>query len=212
MDAAGASEPTGGPDPELSGLPPSPQPLRKLSLVLMALVLVAASASAWLLRGEAIYALVEHRPRELGDLGSVPLRAEHAGRFVRARATLDLSRSVRYRRLAERDGFRLAPVAGAPARWVQFRVPAGYSGAAFVAPDVLAGRLVRLGDFGGRHLGLGRALVRAGAPAAGEIWVLLDGDDPPSCEWVLALAALMLALAAWSLWGIVRVVRRVRPI
>jgi hypothetical protein len=181
---------------------------RWLTLGVMCVTALVCALGAWSLRGEALYAVRERRPIELGELGAAPLGDKLANRFVRAQATLERAPTVRYRRLGEDDSIVLSPVAGKPDLWVEHRVPERWSGPRFVLPSRFAGRLVRVGDLGAGYWGLGSALEQAGAPGGGDTWVLLDGTDPKGSSWAAALVLLLGVFVVWSVLGVVRLTRR----
>lgn len=212
-----------GVDPDLLTLPAPPKRERTAAVVLMA---VTALASAWMavsLLAEARYALTPGQPVEVGDLTG--LHAGHDGgdphtpgpagdlanRYVRGTGLLGTSGAIRYGRAAEGDSFRLAPVAGNPALWVEIRVPEGFEGPRFVPPTAFAGRLVPFRQAGVRHVGLIKA-VRAQTEVAipDDAWLLIDGSSPRASRWAVALAALFAGFAAWNLTAMARVLARVR--
>jgi hypothetical protein len=63
---------------------------------------------------------------------------------------------------------------------------------------------VPIADLGARHSGF------RGALGGSDGWVLLDGNDPASSGWVLALEVLLLLFVAWNVGALIRVTRRVR--
>jgi hypothetical protein len=197
-----------GPETELGALDRPRRAERWLTVGVMCVTAVLCALSAWALHGEAIYAVRERKPLELGELHVAALDGRLANRFVRAQGTLEHAPTVRYHRLGEADNTVLSPVAGQPGLWVEHRVPERWAGPRFVPPSRFAGRLVRVSDLGAGYWGLGGALERAGGPAAKEAWVLLDGTDPRSSNWAVALALVLAAFAAWNLYGVMRLTRR----
>jgi hypothetical protein len=198
---------------ELPELPPPPQWQRKLTLAVMGVTALVCGLLAWSLRGDAIYALQGGGPLELGDLRVAELSPGIANRYVRGYAHLESSPAVHYARRADPDRYQLLPVAGAPEVWVEHRVPRGLDGPRFTAPSRVSGRLVPLDDLGIRHRGVADAVARAGVPdGGGHRWLLLEGVDPQSERWALALALMLAAFAAWNVWGIARILRRFRPV
>lgn len=191
---------------DLAELPQPRRPMRAASIALVLVAALAAGFTAWSLRGEAFYALRGEDPLEVGDITSVELGASLENRYVHARGDIDLTREVRYRRLGEGDGFRLAPVAGGPDVWVELRVPERYDTPRYVPPTQFAGRLVPASALGLRFRGVVSALTRAGAGK--HTWVLVDGGDPVSYRWVLLLWGLLVGCLAWAVASLVRMLRR----
>lgn len=197
---------------DLVALTAPPRWQRTLTLTVMAVTALACVAVAWSLRGEALYALSDQVPIDLGQLRDAPLGAQHANRYVRGTAHLEPSPTVRYARTADADQYRLAPVAGITGVWVEHRVPADLAGPRYVPPSRVAGRLVRADTLGARHRGLGTALEQAQGPGrASSTWLLLDGIDPHASRWAVAFALLLLVFAGWNVYGIARLIRRVGP-
>jgi hypothetical protein len=198
-------------DPELLAMPAPPKRERTGAVVLMALT---AAASLWMgasLLAEARYALVASRPTEVGDLTGLHPGADLANRYVRANGLLGTTGAIRYGRAAEGDSFRLAPVAGNPAVWVEIRVPEGFEGPRFVPPTSFAGRLVPFRDAGVRHAGLPKAVRgETDVTVPPDAWLLVDGGSPRASRWAVALVLLFGAFAAWNLAGVARVLSRVR--
>jgi hypothetical protein len=200
-----------GVDPDLLTLPAPPKRERTAAVVLMA---VTALASAWMgfsLLAEARYALTPGQPVEVGDLTGLHPGADLSNRYARATGLLGTSGAIRYGRAAEGDSFRLAPVAGNPALWVEIRVPEGFEGPRFVPPTAFAGRLVPFRQAGVRHVGLIKAVrgqTEVGIPD--DAWLLIDGSSPRASRWAVALAALFAGFAAWNLAAMARVLARVR--
>ena len=198
-------------DPELIALPAPPRRERTATVVLMVVTALAATAMAFLLRGEASYALSPGEPLDLGDLTANPPGTNAANRYVHASGALGTSGAIRYGRAAEGDSFRLAPVAGSTNVWVEIRVPEGFEGPRFVPPSRFAGRLVPFRDAGIRHVRLASAVEKqTGVRVPDDAWLLIDGSSPRASRWAVALTSLFLAFAAWNVVGIARVLRRIR--
>ncbi|WP_437599361.1 hypothetical protein [Sorangium sp. So ce590] len=200
-----------GPDPELLALPSPPRQERTVTVVLMAVTAVAALWMAIAVFGEARYALSPGRPVDVGELAPLRPTADLANRYVRAVALLGTRDAIRYGRAAEGDSFRLAPVAGNPGVWVEIRVPEGFEGPRFVPPSSFAGRLVPFKSAGIRHARLAAEVEeQTGTAVTGDAWLLIDGSSPRASRWAVALFALFLGFAGWNLFGIARVLHRVR--
>jgi hypothetical protein len=198
-------------DPELIELPRPPRLERFVSVALMIATAVLAGVLGVGLSGDVRYALASSEPDDIGDLAHWVPQADMSNRFVRATGRLASAGAIRYDRPLERDSFRLAPVAGNDKMWVEMRVPDGAGSGPFVPPTTLVGRLVPLQGAAFRYRGLGRSVQEVtGATLAPDAWVLVDGATPTSSRWTVALAALLLAFAGYSLLTIARIVRPVR--
>lgn len=190
----------------LQGAPLPPRRGRNLALVVMAGCALLSLALLWSLRNEVRFAFQANTPVELGTFEKAPLEGQ-TGRYVRAK--LGALRNLgSYHRIGEADAHYLSAVAAGPAlrRWVEFRVPTDQSGPRFVAPTLVAGRLVAVGELGLRHRGVA-GLLGGGAPSG---WLLIDGESPASLGWVPALALLLATFALWNLACVIRILRRPR--
>jgi hypothetical protein len=196
-------------DPELAVLPRPPRFERLVSVALMIATAILAGVLAVGLSGDVRYALASSEPDDIGDLAHWVPQADMSNRFVRATGRLASAGAIRYDRPLERDSFRLAPVAGNDKMWVEMRVPDGAE--PFVPPTTLVGRLVPFQGAAFRYRGLGRSVQEVtGATLAPDAWVLVDGATPTSSRWTVALAALLVVFAGYSLLTIARIVRPVR--
>ena len=200
------------PDEEvLLAAPAPPKAERTATVLLMVLTALAAAWMAFSLRGEAGYAVTPGQPAELGDLATLHPGADLENRYVRASGLLGTTGAIRYGRAAEGDSFRLAPIAGNPQIWVEIRVPEGFEGPRFVPPTTFAGRLVRFGRSGIRHVGLADTVHSQSKTTIPEdAWILVDGSSPRASRWALALVLLFVGFAAWNVFGVVRLLGRVR--
>lgn len=198
-------------DLDLATLAAPPKWQRSVTLGVMLVTAVLSTLAAWSLRSEALYALSDQAPLDVGNLRDAALGEQHANRYVRAYANLERAPTVGYGRIAEPDTFQLAPVAGVDGRWVEHRVPDRLAGPRFLPPSRVAGRLVRVRDLGARYRGVAAALEQA-QPAASErgAWLLLDGVDPHAEQWCLALTLMLLAFAGWNVYGATHLIRKVR--
>ena len=92
------------PESELGALERPRRGERWLTLGVMCLTALLCALGAWSLRGEALYAVRERKPINLGELRTAALDARVSNRFVRAQATLERAPTVRYHRLGDVDG------------------------------------------------------------------------------------------------------------
>jgi hypothetical protein len=201
-------------DPTMGELPtPPPRTVRRLTIGLMALTLIAALGLAVSLWPEAHYALSPSKPVDAGNLATTALGAKQTERYVQFQVELDTSRAISYRRVADAGTYFLAPVKhvkGLP-RWVQYRVPDALQGPRFLPPRLAAGRLARVGALSWRYRGLVQALAQSGDPNPETAWILLDGADPAGSKWLVGLIGLLGIFALWSLIGLIRLVRPIAP-
>ncbi len=194
----------GSADPDLAALPEPKRPWRRATFValgasgLCSLVLMVA------LRQDVTYALTDGPPIQIGALEHFEPQERHANAWVRAQGQL-LAFSSGYRRPADPDRFRLAPVEGNPKVWVEVRQPAGGSDSGFIPPETFVGRLVPLAKPGLAHRQLTGTLRASGQPVPpADAWLLVDGELPAASRWVLGVVALMIAFAGFSIWSLYR--------
>ena len=203
-------------DPELEALPIPRRPGRTLTLVSLATTAAASLAMCLTLAPEVSYGLSTQGPLDLGALVNVSPTKELANSWVRAEALLGTSGAVRYGRPLESDTYRLAPVAGNPKIWVQVRVPAGMEGPHFVPPTSFVGRFVPAADAGLRHSGLvdsvaeSSAAVGSAASMPSDAWLLIDGEAPTTTRWTVGVLLLLVGFAAFSVYGLYRLLRPVK--
>jgi hypothetical protein len=198
------------PDPELSALPEPRRPGRRLTLASLSLTALASAAMVFALSGEGAYAFVSGPPADLGNLTHAAPGPEHSNTWVRGEALLGTAGAVRYGRPLEDDTYRLAPVAGNKNIWVQIRVPAGMEGPHFVPPTSFVGRLVPASGAGLRHQGLSSSVSEASDQQMPEgAWLLIDGEAPATTRWVLGVIVLFISFAAFSLYGLARLLKPV---
>lgn len=177
---------------------------------MMLLTTVAALWMTTALLGEARYALTQGQPLDIGDLGAMRPDDAFANRYIRGSALLGTTGAIRYGRAAEGDSFRLAPVAGNPAVWIEIRVPEGFEGPRFVPPTTFAGRLVPFDHAGIRHGSLARAIrEQTEVTVPKGAWLLIDGSSPRTSRWAVALTLLFVGFAAWNVVGAIRLLSRV---
>lgn len=189
-------------DPELQALPAPRRPWRRATLASLGVTLLASSWLCASLVSDASYALMSGQPTEISKLSEFEPEPRHENAWVHGIGALDAPPLV-YRRPLDPDRFRIAPVEGNPALWVELRQPEGTLGEHFVPPTSFVGRLVPLSDPGLRYAGLLDALAESGQqPPGRDAWLLIDGESPDSDTWVFGVMALLLAFAAFSAWGI----------
>jgi len=218
--SAGAPAPAGGSgleladelDPELIALPDPPKKGRTLTLLLLAVTAIASLAMVVALRRDVAYAMRDAAPADVGDLRTAEKGLDGLeNSFVSAHGMLGVAGGIRYERPFTSTTFRALPVAGRPDVWVEVRIPAGQEGGRWEPPRTFSGRLVRFDAAGPRHRGLASAIASAtDQPVPAHAWLLVDAEAPASARWSAALAVLFFGFAAWNLFAIAKLVRRVR--
>ncbi|MEN9580542.1 MAG: hypothetical protein RJA70_3551 [Pseudomonadota bacterium] len=197
-------------DPELLELPVPRRPWRRATLLSLTLTATTSVTLCIQLLPEATYAAGDGQPVELADLAKWVPDPTLENRFVHASGSL-APEAVGYRRPLDSDRFRLAPLVGNPRIWVELREPAGSLGEHFVAPESFIGRLVPFSAPGLRHGWVRGALATSGqeTPEPAD-WLLLDGESPSSNRWVFGLMGLLAAFAGFSVFGIGRLLTKIR--
>jgi hypothetical protein len=187
-----------------------------VTLVTLAATAFSSVAMAWALRGDAGFSLRTGPPLELGALTHVQLGANMENRWVHASGPL-ADQAAEYRRPLDADRFRLVRAQGNPHLWVELRVPAGLEPERYVAPNSFVGRLVPFEHAGLRYAAVTEAAAILGNAPDGShsslenAWLLVDGEAPATTRWAIGLIGLFLAFATFSVWGIARLQRAVRP-
>lgn len=197
-------------DDELTRLPAPERPFRRLTYAVMGVTALFALWLALGVRGELSYTLRGGTPNDIGELARLAPGRLVPNTWVRAEATLRDDSVVRYTRPLEKDPYRLAPVDGNPALWVELRMPPDTDGDHFVPPASFVGRLVPARAAGVRYRALAEAARDAGHAMPEDAWLLIDGETPAGTRWVLGVAVLLLGFAAFNVAGIVRLARPVR--
>jgi hypothetical protein len=197
-------------DPELLALPPPRRTEQRLTVALLFLVALTASAMTVSLRGEAAYAFSDAAGVDVGDLYAVSPTAIQGNSYVRGHGALGGALAVRFERPFERDTYRVWPVMGRRDVWVETRVPAGEEGSRYLPPTTFAGRVVRWSESGIRHRGLeATAAALSGQAIPAGAWLIVDGESPARARWALSLAVLFAGFAVWSVVTAARLLRRV---
>lgn len=198
-------------DPELLQLPDPPRGERRWTIVVMAVAALASAVMAVALTRDAAYALRSPSAADLGDLAGTPTSAFVNNSFVQGRGQLAGAGQIRYERPFESDSYRIAPVAGRPDVWVEFRVPAGAESNRFVPKAEFSGRLVHFSQAGLRHRGLRSAIAdRTGQRVPPDAYLLVDGQAPSDARAFALLWIMFVGFAMWNLATIAKLVRKVK--
>ena len=215
--AAAAAVPVGEPSlpaepaDDLAELPAPRRPFRRLTFVVMSVTALVSLGLFTGLTGELAYSLGSGRPTDVGELSHVRLAPSQANTWVRAEGALSTTDVVGYRRPLDQDVYRLARVEGTERIWVELRVPKEADGDRFIAPSSFVGRLLPVSAAGLRYGALPEAVTDAGKqPLPGDAWLLIDGEAPAGTRWSLGLGLLLVAFAAFNLFGVIRLAQRVR--
>lgn len=192
-------------DPELLALPAPPRGRRLWTLIVMALVVVAAMALALSLRHDLEYFFSEGETIDLGDVGAIDPATLEPNTYVRIRGTPMMSRAARYRRVLTGGRYVVFPLAGQRTVYVQVG-----DGDGALGRSEFSGRLVTFGQLGGRMSTVRQFLAdEMGLPASNESFLLLADESPGSYAWALMLAALC---ALFVLIDVLLLLRWFRPL
>lgn len=175
----------------------------------MAMAAFLSLAMIWVLRTEVRYALASSSPKQVGELASLRPGSDLADAFVHGTGRLAPDAPIEYRRFLEPDTFRVAHLVGNENLWIELRLPD--TGSASATPQTsFVGRLVPLSSAGLQYRGLAaRIAERAPTKESSDMWLLVEGATPASSHWAAGLAA---ALALFTGWSLVQIVRLLRPI
>jgi hypothetical protein len=196
-------------DPELLALPDPPRRERTWTATLMIATAVAALLLGFAIRRDVAYALSAPQGTDLGDLASAT-GALPDNQYVTARGTLGGFGGVRFERPLMHGSFRLLPATGREDVWVEVFVPEGTPAGRFVPPTEFRGRMVRLDDAGPKHRGLAAAVSeQLGHPVPAEARILVRDETPKSARWSVALGVTCVLFAAWNVFAMTRLFRRV---
>lgn len=194
-------------DPELEALPAPRRPWRRATVVTLMATAVSSLALAWALREPVRFAVRRGPPRELGELATLRLREDLANTWAHVAGPLGTF-AAEYRRPLDPDTYRLVPAAEAPNVWIELRIPSSVESEHYVPPNSFVGRLVPLDRVGPQRAMLTDAVASAfGRPLPANTWVLLDGEAPSTSRWAVGFVALLIGFFAFSIWGLVRLLR-----
>ena len=191
-------------DEELLELPSPPQGRRFLALVLMAAVVVAASAIALSLRWDIAYFFSSDAMADLGDVMEVDPATLRTNAHVRIAGTPMVSRAVRYRRVLTGGEYVVFPLAGQRTVYVHVEDTTDA-----IARGEFTGRLVSFHQLGSRIGSVeGYLSEDLSLPVTGDSFILLADETPGSYAWALLLALLCVVFV---LFDIVLFYRWFRP-
>jgi hypothetical protein len=166
----------------------------------MALAVVAALALVLSLMGDMGYALAKTQPRDLGDARQVDLAELESNSYVHIKAIPTVARAVRFSRGLGTQ-YRVFPLSGQRQIFVQIEERGGES---FVRSE-FSGRLVTLGDLGGRYADLAKAMEeQAGLPVTPDSFMLLADEQPGDYWWTWMVGLFCLGFVLLDAYFIVR--------
>lgn len=173
-------------DPELLALPAPPKGRRFATLVVMALVVVAAMALTVSLRHDLAYFFASSQTVDLGDVRDVDPARLTPNSHVRVEGTPMMSRAVRYRRVLTGGEYVVFPLAGQRTVYVQVEDRDDA-----IARNEFSGRLVTFSQLGGRMSAVrGYLGQEMRLPVSGDSFILLADEGPGSYAWAFMLALL----------------------
>jgi hypothetical protein len=84
-------------------------------------------------------------------------------------------------------------------------------GPRFVPPTSFVGRLVPVASAGLRYRSAREGVEAVGgARVAEDAWLLVDGAAPAGARWAIGVLGMLVAFAAFNVWGLVRLLRPIR--
>jgi hypothetical protein len=201
--ASAVAGPNLDPDEELLALPAPPRRERLMAMTLMAAVVGLALGLGASLRADVSYFLTSGLPVDLGKAPALDPSGWQSNLHARVRGTPMLSRMVRYHGALGGNGYVVFPLAGQRNLLVQ--VPAEGLDDAGALPTEFAGRLLRVGDLGGRYASVAGFLrERMELPLSADTYLLMAEEPPGSYLWACLLLGLCLGVVALNIWLMLR--------
>lgn len=181
-------------DPELLALAPPLSLRRWATFLVMAVTAACALILAFMLRLDVAYVFSAQEPRPLGDVLAVSADSLPSNGYVRLRGVPMIAHSVRYQRALGGGEYVAFPLAGQREVWVQVPVEEGGDRDAAFQRSEFDGRLVRMGDLGGRFASVREYLAGPmRQPVDADTYVLLAEDTPSEAYWAIGLVLLLIA-------------------
>ncbi|MEM9075318.1 MAG: hypothetical protein AAGE52_42875, partial [Myxococcota bacterium] len=157
-------------------------------------------------RGDLAYYFQDSVAVNLGEATAIDAAALGSNRYVSVHGTPMASRTIEYSRVFGGD-FAVFPLAGQRRIFVQAAVG---ERALQTSRREFSGRLVTMGELGGRLGAVRRAYEGIGEPVTAQTYVLLADEPPGSYSWALALAGLCIVFALINLLLLLRWFRPIR--
>jgi len=206
---AGVAGPNLDPDEELLALPAPPRRERLLAMTMMAAVVGLALGLAASLRADVGYFLSSGVPVDLGKAPALDPSGWQTDLHARVQGTPMLSQMVRYHGALGGNGYVVFPLAGQRNLLVQ--LPAEALNEPGVVRTEFAGRLLRVGDLGGRYASVASFLrERMELPLTADTYLLMADEPPGSYLWACLLLGLCLSIVALNVWLMLRWFRPLR--
>ena len=188
---------------------PAPARGRRLATMsVMALAVAGALALLASLRADLAYYFAADAPADLGEATELDPAALESNRYVRISGSPMASRTVHYSRLLG-GSHTVFPLAGQRRGLVQVDAE-GAADDRTLARREFSGRLVTVGELGGRFGAVRRFLEGVDFPVTSETYVLLADRPPGSHGWALGLAGLCLLVVLLNLLLLLRWFRPIR--
>ncbi len=200
--------PAAGVDPELLALPAPARGRRLATLTLMAAAAAVAIAMLFSLRVDVAYFFASDQPEPAGEALSIDPASLTPNTFVSLRGTPMASTRVTYERVLG-DRYAVFPLAGQRRILVQVPANDGFESRTSARRE-FSGRLVTVGNLGGRFAPVRRTLERAGVPVSSETFVLLADEPPGGYAWALGIALLCVLAVLVDLFLLLRWFRPIR--
>ena len=197
-----------GVDPELVALPQPAQGRRVLTLVLMAMTVVACLILVRALTPDIFYFTSAGEAMELGEVTALAPSETPSERYVRVDGRPMASQTIRYDRAGGR--FALTRLGGPEDVYIEIPEAEGDFAAITAARRDFSGRLTTFRALGSRYEPLRKHLEdHMGTHVARDARVLLVDRTPASAWWTLLAAALCFFFV---LLNLVLIVRWFRPL
>ncbi|MFT5354819.1 MAG: hypothetical protein ACI9KE_002032 [Polyangiales bacterium] len=197
-----------GVDPELVALPQPSQGRRILTLVLMAMTVVACLILVRALTPDLRYFMSAGAVTELGEITSLAPADTPKERYVHIDGSPMASQTIRYDRAGGR--FALTRLSGPEDVYIEIPEEEGDFAAITAARREFSGRLTTFRALGSRYEPLrGHLEDHMGAHVSRDARVVLANRTPASAWWTLAAALLC---AFFVLLNLVLIVRWFRPL
>jgi hypothetical protein len=198
-------------DPELLALPAPPRARAMATAGVMVGVIALSAMLMWSFRGDFGYwlsGLSGGAPVDLGDAQNLERVPDNG--FVTVRGLPRAASAIRFRRLVRGGTYRVYPMMGQPALFVQ----------SFIADGTRVGRRPRHGEYTGRLVSFADArggydAIRSfferemGVDVPADAYLLMDGERPADYAWVVGLYLLLVAFMVTN--GIL-LYRHLRPV
>jgi hypothetical protein len=187
-------------DPELLALPAPPRGQRLVAMVLMAAVVGLALGLMSSVRSDLSYALKPDRAEFLGDAVQLDPATLPSNAYVRVRGTPMLSGMVRFETGLWGKKQVVFPLAGQRHVFVQVSA-ATLEDPRSAARTEFAGRMITLGELGGRFRVVREYLAQhMGLPVTAQTFLIIADDPPRTHVWALMFAGFCLAVVVLNAW------------